>query len=472
MVSAPASHIIERLHAAGVEPHVHEPTLYLSIPEHAEAAIGGLRVPARAAAFSASTGGAVVEGTLVLVVADENAHRGTLDGSIALVDGPVMPETVFMVERRGARAQIYIEPGETLPPRNASTIWGAPTHESVARKPRTPIVTIAARDAEPLRNGTRAGAHAEVVTRLREGWSPSELIVADVHGAHDPEEFILVHGTDDEALETLARDLHARRGELARSVRFAWWTDRAIGTTAASTWYADSFASEIDDWCVAHVRVGGEAEGDAFWMSEAAEVCLEAIAAAGHPPVKGRRPPRGGDDSFNQIGVTGLFGGRAFPVAVYQAALVKLATAPIYPFDYTAPVLEMGAAVQRYQAAAGAELNLGAVSQDLARLRRAIGAWRSDAETQLRRHPGDVELRRRHTLTERRLARVLVPLGFARGERFDHDPAVRFSTLPRLEGALHVAEAPEPTRSFLTTALVREVNKVRAAIRQALALVT
>ncbi len=207
-------------------------------------------------------------------------------------------------------------------------------------------------------------------------------------------------------------------------------------------------------------------------MSEAAEVCLDAIAAAGHPPVKGRRPPRGGGDSFDQIGVTGLFGGRTFPVAVYQTALVKLATAPIYPFDYTAPVLEMGAAVQRYQAAAGAELNLGAVSQDLARLRRAIGAWRSDAETELRRHPGDAELRRRHTLTQRRLARVLVPLGFARGERFDHDPAVMFSTLPRLEGALHVAEAPEPTRSFLTTALVREVNKVRAAIRQALALVT
>jgi hypothetical protein len=273
-------------------------------------------------------------------------------------------------------------------------------------------------------------------------------------------------------LIALARALHGRRGELARSVRFAWWPDRAFGTAAGSTWYADAFASEIDDWCAAHVRVGGASEGDAFWMPEAAELCLEAIAASGHPPVKGRRPAREDDYSFNQIGVTGLFGGRAFPIAVYQAVIESLATATMYPFDYTAPVLEMGAAVQRYQAAAGAELDLRAVSQDLARLRRAIGAWRSDVDTEVRRHPADPQLRRRLTATQRRLARALVPLGFARGERFDHDPAVPFSALPRLEGGLHVAETSEPMRSFLKTALVREVNKIRAAIRSALALVT
>jgi hypothetical protein len=67
---------------------------------------------------------------------------------------------------------------------------------------------------------------------------------------------------------------------------------------------------------------------------------------------------------------------------------------------------------------------------------------------------------------------VLVPLGFARGERFDHDPAVGFSALPRLEAALHIAGTAEPMRSFVRTALVREINKVRACARQALALLT
>ncbi len=125
-----------------------------------------------------------------------------------------------------------------------------------------------------------------------------------------------------------------------------------------------------------------------------------------------------------------------------------------------------------WEGSPGDHLDLRAVSQELGRLRRAIGAWRSDADTELRRHPADPELRRRLNTTLWRLARVLVPLGFARGERFDHDPAVRFSALPRLEAALHVAKAPEPMRSFLKTALMRETNKIRSSIRQALALVT
>jgi hypothetical protein len=134
-------------------------------------------------------------------------------------------------------------------------------------------------------------------------------------------------------------------------------------------------------------------------------------------------------------------------------------------------VLEIAAAIQRYQAAAGGEIDLSGAKQDLSRLRRSISAWRSDAETAIARHPGDHDLRRRLNATLRRLARVLVPLGYARGERFDHDPAVAYSAVPRLDAALHVASVPNAMRPFVRTALVRERNKVRAAIREALTLV-
>jgi hypothetical protein len=66
----------------------------------------------------------------------------------------------------------------------------------------------------------------------------------------------------------------------------------------------------------------------------------------------------------------------------------------------------------------------------------------------------------------------LVPLGYARGERFDHDPAVRFSALPRLEAALHLATAAPDMRPFIRTALEREQNKIRGAVRDARRLVT
>jgi hypothetical protein len=459
---------LESLRAAGIRPRILEPTLFLSIPEAADLLVDGRTVEAWPAAFARSTGDESVDGALRLVDPDE-PHA--LAGAIAVVDGALTPDAVYSLERRGAAGQVYIA-GDGWPERSCSTIWGAPTHESIPRKPRTPVVVVGERSGEDLRQHALLGDRARLSTRLREGWMQAPLAIVDIHGVHDHEEFVLVHGSDDQALLALAHDLHARRGELTRSVRVAWWPDRALGSAAASAWYADAFAAELDEWCVAHVSTGGTSRDDAFWMPEAAELCLASIAAAGQGPIKGRRPPREADYSFNQIGVTGLFGGHAFPSSVYVNAVVHIANAAIYPFDYTAPVLEMGAAVQRYQAAAGNELDLGGVSQDLARLRRAIGAWRSDADTELHRHPADSILRRRSNTTMRRLARVLVPLGFARGERFDHDPALRFSALPRLEGALHVAETPEPMRSFVRTAILRESNKIRAAIRQALMLVT
>jgi hypothetical protein len=448
---------------------IFEPSLFLSVPEAAAIVLGTTRVDAWPATFSRSTGDDTVEGELRLVNPD---GRDSLAGNIAVLDTPLVADVAYAVERRGALGQVFLQPGETVYPRACSPIWGAPTHESIGRKPRTPVAIVAGEGCERMRDAAHRGDRAGLSTRLTEQWTRSELLVAGIHGAHDPDEFVLVHGSDDRALVSVARECHVRRSELARSIRVAWWPDRRLGSAAGSTWYSDTFAAEIDEWCVAHVSVGGEPGGEAYWMSEAAELCLQAITSAGEPIPKGRRPPREADYSFNQIGVTGLFGGHAFPSSVYSHAVIHIAQAAIYPFDYTAPLLEMGAAVQRYQASAGNEIDLAGVSQDLAQLRRATSAWRSDADTAVRRHPADAVRRRRINTTLRSLARVLVPLGFARGERFDHDPAVGFSALPRLEAALHIAGTAEPMRSFVRTALVREINKVRACARQALALLT
>ena len=80
---------------------------------------------------------------------------------------------------------------------------------------------------------------------------------------------------------------------------------------------------------------------------------------------------------------------------------------------------------------------------------------------------GDGE-RRRLNATLRRLARVLVPLNYSRGERFDHDPAVKLPVVPRLALATRFAGIAADKRPFLRTALLRERNKVRAMLRDAL----
>jgi hypothetical protein len=67
----------------------------------------------------------------------------------------------------------------------------------------------------------------------------------------------------------------------------------------------------------------------------------------------------------------------------------------------------------------------------------------------------------------RRLARILVPINYSRGERFDHDPAVKPGVVPRLEAASQLASAAPEMRPFIATGLIRERNKLRAMIRAA-----
>ena len=103
---------------------------------------------------------------------------------------------------------------------------------------------------------------------------------------------------------------------------------------------------------------------------------------------------------------------------------------------------------------------------DLAALKASYGRWRADADR--RATWGDADERRQASATLRRLARILVPINYARGERFDHDPAVKLAAVPRLEPAARLAEMPDDQQPFMRTALIRERNKIRAMLRAAL----
>jgi hypothetical protein len=103
----------------------------------------------------------------------------------------------------------------------------------------------------------------------------------------------------------------------------------------------------------------------------------------------------------------------------------------------------------------------------LAALAEDVRTWRAQADERVVRSPDDADERRRLNDVMRRLARLLVPLNYARGERFDHDPAVKFGAVPRLEAATTLASSPAELKPFLKVGLVREANKVRAIIRAA-----
>jgi hypothetical protein len=559
---AAGRYIVDRLTALGVPVTVHDPELFLSVPERSELRVidapgarGPGPIPSRPPAFARPTAGEELTGELCYVpstyaggtadlfdtplaaVGSGGGLRGTgapgpgddpVAGRVVLTEGYSMPGTVHAFERRGAIAQVFIHPGPRIHEGICTPIWGTPTHESLARKPRTPVVCVSRDDGERLAALAAQGSvRVGVRTWLREGWRPCLLPVAEIRGTEDPDEFLLVHGhydswyvgtgdnaTGDATLLELARVLHTLRGRLKRSVRVAWWPGHSTGRYAGSTWYADTFADEIDEWCIAHLNIdspgcaGATAYEEVMWMAEAAELCLESIADALGARARGMRPLRAGDYSFNQIGPSAFYmllsnipqaeraargyyavgGCGGSPVwhtpadgpgvedaeilrrdlQVYVTTILRAVNAPLHPFDYEASVTEIASAVASYQTQAGEAVDLRPVLDDLRALRATLGAWRAAAERRIAQAPDDAALRRRLNATLRRLARILVPLNYSRGERFDHDPAVKLPAVPRLEAAALVAGAQPALRPFIRTALVRERNKIRAMLRQAL----
>jgi peptidase M28-like protein len=539
-------YIVDRLRALGVPVTLHTPDLYISLPERSvlrvTSADGEHLVTSRPPSFARSTGGEELAGEICYVPSQyaggtqslfdtpdaaqrEAAGADPVAGRVVLTEGYSMPGTVQAFERRGAVAQIYIHPGRQIHEGICTSIWGAPTSDSLARKPKTPVVCINRPDGQALVDAvTRGSVTAHVRTWLREGWMRCLLPVAEIRGQQDPDEFLLVHGhydswyvgigdnaTGDAALLELARVLWGLRDRLKRTVRIAWWPGHSTGRYAGSTWYADTFADELDEWCIAQLDIdspgcaGATAYEEVMWMAEAQALGTAAIADALGAPSQGVRPLRAGDYSFNQIGPTGLYmllsnipaeerkargfyavggcGGNIawhtpddlMPVAdleilrrdlvVYLTTIVRIVNAPLHPFDYTAAVDEIRAVVQRYQDAAGGDIDLRPIVDDLTALRDEIAAWRRECEARLRNGSGATAERRQANMVLRRLARTLVPLNYARGERFDHDPATKFGAVPRLEAAASIASAPAAMRPFIRVGLVRERNKVRAMLR-------
>ncbi len=542
---ATAGHyLVGRLRALGVPVTVHTPELYLSNPVRAELSIATpddtRTLHARPPAMGRSTGDDAVEGAICYVPSKyaggtsslfdlPDAARGggqddPVRGRIVLTEGFSMPASVGAFERRGAIGQIYIHPGKNVHEGICTSIWGAPTAESIGRKPAVPVVCINNPDGQALIAELQTGpVRASLKTWLREGWMPCPLPVVEIRGYEDPDEFLLVHGhydswyegigdnaTGDAALLELARVLWQMRDRLKRTVRIAWWPGHSTGRYAGSTWYADTFADEIDQHCIAQLDIdspgcaGATAYEEVMWMAEADALCRSSITDALGVESQRVRPLRAGDYSFNQIGPTGLYmllsnipieerkrrgyyavggcGGNIawhtpddlMPVAdleilrrdlcVYLTTIVRILNAPLHPFDYAAAIDEMRAAVASYHEAAGGDVDFAPLLADLEALSGAVTAWQERAEAAVANGAGAGE-RRMLNVTMRRLARLLVPLNYARGERFDHDPALKLGPLPKLEGALNLASASPDLRRFMKVGLVRELNKVRATLR-------
>ena len=336
-----AREIADKLTGWGVPHRVHEPLLYLSVPEKASVDVlepSAKTLRAKTPSFSVSTNGQAIRGRVVYIASGHGTAADTFDaplrdggeevrGRIVLTEGFPSPQKVLTIQQRGAAGIVFIHPGDAIHEMICTTIWGAPDLDGLPRKPAIPIVSVNRPDGDALAAMARGGGLTVALhTQLREGWMRCPVVVAEIPGTDEPDVFLLAHGhidswhagigdnaTGDAALLELARLFWAHRSRIRRSLRVAWWAGHSTGRYAGSTWYADTHALDLVEHCLGQMDIDSpgcrwatEYE-DISWMPEAEAFCRAAIRDATGQESFGERPHRAGDWSFNNLGLTGFY---------------------------------------------------------------------------------------------------------------------------------------------------------------------
>ena len=534
-----ARYIEERLREAGVPVEVYTPTLYLSLPRGAQVTVEGdapLTLQAKTPSFSVSTGDGGRTGRLVYLPSgfatgssdlfDSNlaGASGDLEGAIVLTEGLPLPQKVLDIQQTGAAAAIFINPGERIHEAICTPIWGGPDLENHHRRPTMAVVGISRPDGDQLLERVKA-AEAEgreltvtVKTWLEEGLYPCPVPVATIPGCEEPEKFVLLHGhldswhygigdnaVGDGALLELAIGLWQHRAALRRALRIAWWPGHSQGRYAGSTWYADHFGVDLAENAVAHVNC--DSPGcrwatvfkEVSWTPELEAFTQQAIRDVTGLESSGERPPRAGDWSFNNLGVSGTLmlsstmpddlraekgyygvggcGGNiewhteadtlevadreilTRDIKVYGAVVWRLATWERLPHRFRATVADMKASLQAYATAVQDRFDLSPVTEELGRLDDALARLEA-AEGVPARVYNEAILR---------LSRILVRLHFAKEEPFRQDPALQVPPLPSLAAAHRLAELEPgtPEAQFALNSLTRGRNRVVFGLREA-----
>lgn len=524
--------VAERLERHGVPVAVHEPSLYLSIPGVARVETGGITYRAKPPAYSTDARGGVtaplvylganasddIDDIFDLKIDEALASASKAKGAIVISEGYASPIMVRQFEELGAVGVIAINPGVDIHWGICTTIWGVPDLDDLPRKPGIPALAVNKPDGEALIAMAAKQQSVTLYTEMDEGWFDSKLVEVTIRGTTEPDKYVLLHGhldswdvgvgdnaVGDACMLEIARTLWTNRDKLRRSIKICWWPGHSTGRYAGSTWYADTFALDLDENCVAQVNCDSPG---CRWatefinlsrMSETDELITAAISEVAGKTAEGERPHRAGDYSFNNIGISSYFmlsstmpnalreekgyyavGGCGANIAwhtendtieiadkkilerdikVYLLAVLRTLNAPLLPFDWRATAREFHNTIATYQAAAGDRFDLSLSARANDDLMATLEEFYTAA------HAGQIPEDKANKVIQD-LARILVPINFCREARFRHDPAANIPALPTIATAMELDQHIE-TLGFARNQLLRGQNRLVAALRQA-----
>ena len=543
--AAAADYICDRLHANGISYKRHEPELYISQPHDATIETIDREFepgPVKTVSFSAST---TVSGSVEYVgsaggdlLDDDDDPRepyhdvGDLTGKIALTRaGSLSIRAVSTRSEKGAISLIAIHEHDREPHNGIATpIWGgAPRYDEREKIPDVPIANVTDPDGETLKEWAESeeGLELELSTDLTTDWMECPVVVAEIEGEADPDndDFLLLHGhydswyvgitdnaTGDAGLLEAARVFDEHSDELDRNLRVAWWPGHSTGRYAGSTWYADEFAQELAENCVAQVNMDSPGAKDATeytdmscWTPEAHELVGDAIDDVTGAPYEEHFPYRAGDYSFDNLGITGFFmlssnipaeireergyhpvggcGGNSDAwhvstdtlekagedellrdIRLYVVSVARVLNADVLPFDHAQSAAKLREAVEGYDAAAGDQFDFSPTLDRLDALEAEIEAFNEAAEA------GEIDAETANDAITS-LSRVLTRLYLVERGQFEQDPATGREPFPRFSVARKFEVVDGDAVGFVRTQLTREQNTVVGELERARSIV-
>jgi N-acetylated-alpha-linked acidic dipeptidase len=525
-----AAYLASELESAGVPVTMHEFDAFLSYPREAS-----FRTVSPAAqdhrsvthSFVRSTGPAGLTAELVFV---EHGRFDTARGKIALVDGLATPVTILQASLAGCAGIVFANEDRFIHNMIGTTIWGTPELEQVDRMPTVAVVSVDVESGRALKAQLAGGAPvtAHMVTRLDTGWYRSKLPEVRIPGTVEPDRFVLVGGhycawhegitdnaTGDACVLEMAKRLWRERAHLKRSIRLCWWPGHSHGRYSGSTWYADTFFTDLAEHGLAYYNIDspGVKGATAYYCrntcAEFEGYCRSVIeAVTGQSNAPAFRPARAADQSFLASGMpsfsaypflvdghpdkrpwTGGCGNAwwwhtehdtldkadvailATDVTLGLEAVWGLANATYLPLDYRATARELIDVVSGF-AHTATDVDFGPLLADARALASALDGFEAR-----RGHAGEAAAAAWNAVAVR-LGRILNPVMYTKGGRFHHDPAewspilraTKRFTMPGLNKAEALASLDDVSeRRFLATQLTREINRTRTAVREAMA---
>jgi hypothetical protein len=534
--SLAADYIRDQLVAVGVPVTVHEFDAFLSYPRAARLEVfgnGGVELPCVTHSFAASTPPEGLNGRLVNVDAERVAHARD---AIAVVQGVATPVTILQAARAGCLAVVFVNEGTAVHNMIGTTTWGTPNLAQIDRLPGIPVVSVGRHAGEVLDRAARSPSLercARVVTSVETGWYRSRLPEVRIEGRLEPQRFALVGGhycawevgvtdnaTGDACLIEMARLLWKHRDQLQRSVRVCWWPGHSHGRYSGSTWYADTFFTDLSENCLAYQNIDSPGVRGAttyvarHTCAELEAYCrdvIEEVTGQANAPI--HRPARAADQSFLANGVSSFSaypflpeghpdrrpwtGGSANAwwwhtsadtidkadadilardTRLGVVAMFRLCNSAVLPLDFRAAAQEILDTTVNVQQRAGSEFDLSPVMDAAQRLADALDRLSSVRDAAA----DDGNLASAYNTLVLRLGRTLNPIIYSQSGRFQHDPA-EWSPLMRSTSRYTMASlqqagalpglAGQFEYGFLKAQVTRERNRVVTGLADALALI-